>query len=63
MAHLVNKDFVELAADGSNYLTWAMDVKIMLTAKGYINTIEIQLKSQIHKPPLQTKPNTPHYIS
>ena len=50
MAHLVNKDFVELVADGSNYLTWAMDVKIMLTAKGYINTIEIQLKSQIHKP-------------
>ena len=40
MAHLVNKDFAELAADGSNYLTWAMDVKIMLTAKGYINTIE-----------------------
>ena len=40
MAHLVNKDFAELAADGSNYLTWAMDVKIMLTEKGYINTIE-----------------------
>ena len=40
MAHLVNKDFVELVADGSNYLTWAMDVKIMLIAKGYFNTIE-----------------------
>ena len=40
MAHLVNKDFAELAADASNYLTWAMDVKIMLTAKSYINTIE-----------------------
>jgi len=40
MAHLVNNDFAELAADGSNYLTWAMDVKIMLTEKGYINTIE-----------------------
>ena len=34
MAPIVNKDFAELAADGSNYLTWAMDVKIMPTAKG-----------------------------
>ena len=33
MSHLVNKDFAELAADGSNYLTWAMDIKIMLTTK------------------------------
>ena len=40
MAHLVNKDFAKLSADGSNYLTWAMDVKIMLIANGYINTIE-----------------------
>jgi hypothetical protein len=40
MAHLVNKDFAELVADGSNYLTWAMDVKIMLTAKGFNYTIE-----------------------
>jgi hypothetical protein len=31
MAHLVNKDFNELAADGGSYLTWAMDVKIMLS--------------------------------
>jgi hypothetical protein len=28
MAKLNNKDFTELAADGSNYLTWAMDVKL-----------------------------------
>jgi hypothetical protein len=40
MAHLVNKDFAEFAADSSNYLTWAMDVKIMLTAKVFNNTIE-----------------------
>ena len=40
MTHLVNKDFAKLAAVGSNYLTGAMDIKIMLTAKGYINTIE-----------------------
>jgi hypothetical protein len=40
MAHLVNKDFAELAADGSNYLTWAMDVKIMLIAKDFNNTID-----------------------
>jgi hypothetical protein len=39
MAKLINKDFTELAADGSNYLTWAMDVKIVLTAKDFINTI------------------------
>ena len=40
MAPNVNKDFAELAADGSNYLTWAMDVKIMLTSKGFLNSIE-----------------------
>jgi len=40
MDHLVNKDFAELAADGSNCLTWAMDVKLMLTTRGYINKIE-----------------------
>jgi len=40
MAHLVNKDFAELAADGSNYLTWAMDIKIMLMTKGYIKIEE-----------------------
>jgi hypothetical protein len=39
MAKLINKDLTELAVDGSNYLTWAMDVKIVLTAKCYINTI------------------------
>jgi hypothetical protein len=39
MDKLINKDFTELAVDGSNYLTWAMDVKIVLTAKGFINTI------------------------
>jgi len=59
MAHLVNKDFAELAADSSNYLTWAMYVKIMLITK----TTSIQLKSQIHKPLFQMKPNIPHYIS
>jgi hypothetical protein len=58
MAHLVNKDFTELAAHGSNYLTWAMDVKIMLTLKGFNN-----MGSQIHKPLFQMKPNIPHYIS
>jgi hypothetical protein len=39
IAHLVNKDFAKLAANGSNYLTWAMDVKIMLTTKVFNNTI------------------------
>jgi hypothetical protein len=45
MAKLINKDFTELVVDSSNYLTWAMDVKIVLTAKGYINT----LMNLIHK--------------
>jgi hypothetical protein len=40
MAKLINKDFTKLAADASNYLTWFMDVKIVLIAKGYINTIK-----------------------
>ena len=39
MAHLVNKDFIELAADGSNYVTRAMDVKITISAKTFINAI------------------------
>uniref|UniRef100_K4AKW4 Uncharacterized protein n=1 Tax=Setaria italica TaxID=4555 RepID=K4AKW4_SETIT len=39
MAHLINKDFTELAADGTNYLTWAMDVKIVLIAKDFIGTL------------------------
>uniref|UniRef100_K3Y219 Retrotransposon Copia-like N-terminal domain-containing protein n=1 Tax=Setaria italica TaxID=4555 RepID=K3Y219_SETIT len=39
MAQLINKDFTELAADGSNYLTWAMDVKLVLQAKGFIGTL------------------------
>ena len=40
MAPIINKDFAELSADGSNYLTWAMFVKIMLTANGFLNSIE-----------------------
>src|SRR6266508_3824603 len=37
--NIAPKDFNILEADGSNYLTWAMDVKIKLSSKGYINTI------------------------
>ena len=29
MAHIVNKDYTEIASDGNNYVTWAMDIKIM----------------------------------
>lgn len=32
MADLTKKEFAELVIDGSNYLTWAMDVKINLSA-------------------------------
>ena len=59
MAPIVNKDFAELAADGSNYLTWAMDVKIMLTAKGFLNSIE----EPNPQAPFQMKQNMLHYIS
>jgi hypothetical protein len=39
IAHLVNKDFAELAADGSNYRTWTMDMKLMLSAKCFVNAL------------------------
>ena len=39
MADISKKEFAELAVDGSNYLTWAMDVKINLTAKGLNSAI------------------------
>ena len=49
MANLVNKDFTEIAADGHNYLLWAINVKIMLTTKDFIDDIN--------------KPNTQAHIS
>src|SRR6266540_6750245 len=39
MNNIAKKDFNELGADGSNYLTRAMDVKIILSFKGFINII------------------------
>ena len=39
MNNIANKDFNVLEADGSNYLTWAMDVKIILSSKGFTNAI------------------------
>ena len=39
MADISKKEFAELVVDGSNYLTWAMDVKINLTAKGLNSAI------------------------
>jgi hypothetical protein len=39
MADISKKEFTELALDGSNYLTWAMDVKINLSARGLVATI------------------------
>ena len=52
MANLVNKDFTEIAADGHNYLLWAINVKIMLKV---LLTTSINL---IHNPIFQTQPNT-----
>ena len=39
MANLVNKGFTEFAAHSHNYLTWATDIKMMLTAKSFIDDI------------------------
>ena len=39
MTHLFNNDFTETIADSRNYLTWAMDTEIMLTAEGFIDDI------------------------
>ena len=39
MAHLFNKNFTETTAVSHNFLTWAMDIKIMLTTKGFIDDI------------------------
>ena len=39
MANLVNKDFNEIAADGLNYLLWAINIIILLIAKGFIDDI------------------------
>ena len=44
-----NMDFSETTADGDNYLPWAIDIKIMLTAKDFID--------DINKPNPQTQPN------
>ena len=40
MASIAHKDFQELLPDGSNYLTWAMDMKIYLSSKGLATSIQ-----------------------
>nr|CAD39881.2 OSJNBb0067G11.4 [Oryza sativa Japonica Group]CAE05263.2 OSJNBb0115I09.25 [Oryza sativa Japonica Group] len=39
MSDIAKKEFVELALDGSNYLTWALDVEIKLDYMGLDHTI------------------------
>ena len=39
MAHLINKDFTEITADGHNYLSWAINIKILLIVKGFIDDV------------------------
>lgn len=39
MSDIAKREFIELTLDGSNYLTWAMDVEIILDARGLISTI------------------------
>uniref|UniRef100_K3ZDM4 Retrotransposon Copia-like N-terminal domain-containing protein n=1 Tax=Setaria italica TaxID=4555 RepID=K3ZDM4_SETIT len=61
MAHLINKDFIEFAADGSNYLTWAMGVKIVLTAKGFIGTLN-EPNPQAHIPKCLQQKVSLHFV-
>ena len=49
MAHLFNRNFAEIAVDSHNYLSWTINVKIMLTTKAFIDDIN--------------KPNTQAHIS
>ena len=49
MADLVNKDFTQISVDGDSYLPWAIEIKILLIAKGFIGDIN--------------KPNTQAHIS
>ena len=37
--HSVNKDFAEIAADSHNYLSWAINITILLIAKGFIDDV------------------------
>lgn len=37
---MATKEFEELALDGSNYPTWASDIKITLASRGLLATIE-----------------------
>lgn len=39
MSDIAKKEFAELALDGSNYLTWALDVEIKLDSMGLDHTI------------------------
>ena len=39
MSDISKKEFAELAIDGRNYLTWAMDLKINLASRSLIGTI------------------------
>ena len=37
--HLVNKDFVEIATDSHNYLSWFINIEILLTTKEFIDDV------------------------
>ena len=39
MSGINSKEFAELALDGSNYLTWAMDAKLSLTSMSLSHAI------------------------
>jgi hypothetical protein len=36
---MTNREFAELALDGSNFLTWAMDLKVSVSLRGLYSAI------------------------
>ncbi|XP_020258626.1 uncharacterized protein LOC109835039 [Asparagus officinalis] len=45
MSNITKREFAELAVDGSNYLTWALDVEIYLDSYDLSNTIVLASQS------------------
>ena len=59
MSGINSKEFAELALDGSNYLTWAMDAKLSLTSMSLSHTIN-QPAAGTNGPSAATSGKTPY---
>ena len=58
MADLVNKDFTQISVDGDSYLPWAIEIKILLIAKGFIDDFnEPNPQARV-----SDQPNITHYF-